>query len=403
MEDVHGRFVLDNGTVAMQDVSFKFRGEPVRFSGGTLHLEESGKFDLTVQELWIKAIRIDDELRRKMPPVMRLFALKLDGQTFRAHGDLQIGWSGKVHEPAWCKWSNTLVVFLDNTVRTAIPIEHIHGQLERVRGWSDGTALDVEGILKLNSVIMLGQQFTMIESPFRVKNGVALLDSVRGQFLKGELLAEDPCWISLDAEPRYHVALTLQGAQLEQYGLTIPARQSYRGNIQARLALDGRGGDVRSLHGGGAAHITQGDLGALPPVLRFAKVLSSVANINLSTSERPRSRGKTAFDSADVVFSVNQGWTSFDPIKFTGNAFSLLGQGTLDPQGNLDLRFNVLFGRDLLHLGILSDLSREASTPFFIVHVQGTPMYPVFIPQPLPFFSEFLKRFGTPRRERLFN
>jgi AsmA-like C-terminal region len=393
MEDVHGRFVVDDGKVTMNDVNFMFRGAPVRFARGTVSLEDSGRFGLSVNQLLIEAIRFDADLRHKMPPIMQLFALKLDdGKTFRARGNLQIGWTGRPGDPAWCRWTDTLVVFNGNSIKTAIPIEHMEGQLDHVSGWSNGLTLQVEGHLNLSSVIVLGQQITDLESPFHVRDGVARLESVHGRFLKGELASDDACWITLDATPRYHSALSLQGAQLEEYARTIPGRQSYRGNISARLELNGLGSDIRSLHGGGEGHITQGDLGELPALLRFAKVLNGVANINLSPAERPRSPGKTAFDSADIAFTVNQGLTTFDPIKFTGNAFSLLGQGTLDPGGKLDLRLNVLLGRDRLHFPVLSDLAREASAPFFIVHVQGTPSYPQFQAEALPLFTDWLKR-----------
>ena len=46
MEDVHGRFVFDDGKVTMHDVNFKFRGAPVKFSRGTVFLEDTGRFDL---------------------------------------------------------------------------------------------------------------------------------------------------------------------------------------------------------------------------------------------------------------------------------------------------------------------------------------------------------------------
>ena len=107
----------------------------------------------------------------------------------------------------------------------------------------------------------MGQQITQLESPFHVKEGRARLDSVRGHYLGGEVLGDDACSISLDATPRYHVALSLKGAQLEEYARTISGRQSYRGNIDARIAIDGLGSDVRSIHGRGEAHISQGDLG----------------------------------------------------------------------------------------------------------------------------------------------
>ena len=69
-----------------------------------------------------------------------------------------------------------------------------------------------------------------------------------------------------------------------------------------------------------------------------------------SLSDAPRVRSKTAFDSVDVAFTISHGLSNLDPIKFTGNAFSLQGRGTLDPQANLDLRLPVLLGRDRFHI-----------------------------------------------------
>ena len=87
MENVHGRFVFDDGRVAMQDVNFKFRGAPVKFSRGTVFLEDSGEFDLAVYELDVKDIRFDLDLRKKMPPLMQQFALRLDdGHTVPSPG-----------------------------------------------------------------------------------------------------------------------------------------------------------------------------------------------------------------------------------------------------------------------------------------------------------------------------
>jgi hypothetical protein len=400
MENVRGRFVFDDGKVSMRDVGFMFRGGPVKFSKGAVFLEDSGRFLLNVNDLEVDAIRFDPDLRNKMPPLMSQFALRLDdGHTFRARGNLQIGWSGVEGDLAWCEWKNALVVFHDNTVKTGIPLEHIQGQLDHVSGRSNGRSLQVEGIMRLESISLLGQQITRLESPFEVKNGVAQLKSVKGRFLGGNLLAEDACWIELDAAPRYHAAMSLAGAELQEYARTISGRQPYRGEINARIELNGKGSDIRNLYGGGEAHITRGDLGELPAVLRIAKVLNSLPNINLTPAERPRSPGKTAFDSADVAFTISHGLTTFDPIKFTGNAFSLLGDGTMNPQGILDLRLNVLWGRDRFHFPIVSDVTREVSNRFFIVRVQGTPSSHQIVPEALPLFSELLRALGRNRVE----
>ena len=212
---------------------------------------------------------------------------------------------------------------------------------------------------------------------------MARLINVQGRFLKGEFMGED-CWVTLDANPHYHANLSIRGAQLQEYARTVSGRQSYRGDVDARIELNGSGNDVRNLHGGGEAHITQGDLGELPPLSSVCQGATGGSQHLDLAADRPRTPGKTAFDSADVVFTIAHGQTTFDPIKFTGNAFSLQGQGTMNPQGNLDLQLSVLWGRDRLHIPLVSDFTREASTPLVIVHVVGTPSNPQFDIKALP-------------------
>jgi hypothetical protein len=346
-----------------------------------------------VDDLWVKDIRIDRDLRMKMSPLMQQFAQRLDdGKTFTARGNLQIGWSGLPREPAWCRWDKALVVFNDNTLKTSIPLEHIQGELDKVSGWSNGLALRVEGTLNLDSVVLLGQQITRVVSPFRVQDGVAELSDLHGRFLDGDLWGKG--WVSLDATPRYATTISLHGAQLHEYARTLGGRRSFRGAIDAQLEFSGLGSDLRSLEGQGEAHITQGDLGELPVVLRFAKFL----NVPNALSDAPRARIKTMFDSSDVSFTIAHGLWTLDPIKFTGNAFSLQGRGSLDPQANLDLRLRVLLGRDRWHVPFFSDVTREASAQFLIVHVKGTPAYPDFKLEALPQLKRDLGRLDRPGR-----
>lgn len=379
MENVRGRFVFDNGKVAMSDVNFLFHNAPVRLESGQVFVADSGQFDLSASDLWVKEIRFDPALRKIMPPLMAQFAMKLDdGRAFTARGNLRIGWSGVPDELAWCQWSDTRVVFIDNSLKGAVPLEHIQGQLEGVHGRSNGQTLEVHGIVRLASVSLMGQQITELESPFHVENGSARLDDLQARLLRGRLSGSG--WISLNDTPKYEAALRLVGAELEEFARTQPGRQSYRGKLSASISLGGMGTDVRSLQGKGDAHITEGDLGELPPVLGVVQIV----NVSLPLLRTPRGSGKSAFDSADVVFLIDHGTAHLDPIKLTGNAFSLQGEGTRDPLGNLDIRLNVLYGRDRFHLGVVSDLMREASGQIFKVHVTGTSANPNFKLQALP-------------------
>jgi AsmA-like C-terminal region len=379
MDDVSGRFVFDDGLVTMSDVGVQFRGAPVRFESGTVRVEKTGRFDLAVKDLWIKGIRIDSDLRMKMPPLMAQFAQKLDdGRTFTARGDLKIGWSGVANDPAWCSWDKVKVVLNDNTLKTGIPLEHIQGELDRVSGWSNGAGLRVEGIMSLASVVVLGQQITQVESPFRVQEGVAELIDLRGRFLEGDLWGRGG--VTLDVTPTYRAEMSLHGARLEEYARTLGGRRSYRGNIDARIECNGMGSDIHTVQGQGEAHITDGDLGELPIYFRPIALVTRT----LSLSDAPRVRARTAFDSIDLAFTISHGLWNLDPIKLTGNAFSLQGWGTLDPQSNLDLRLAVLLGRDRFPVRLLNDLSRGASAPIVRVRIGGTLAHPDPRIEPLP-------------------
>jgi hypothetical protein len=384
MEDVKGRFIFENGIVKMIGVGFQFHDAPVKFTRGTVVVEDSGRFALEVSDLFAQDFRIDSRLRDKMPPVMKDFARRLDeGKTFRVMGNLKLGWEGKPGQPPRCQWDHARVVFIDNTIQAGIPLENVQGELANVSGQSDGLNLEVHGALDLDSVSLLGQQVTRLESPLHIKDGVAALSNIRGHLLGGEL--NGAFQVTLDSTPRYAASLDLRGADLQSYAKSVPGRQQFRGQVSARLSINGLGSDLRALQGSGEAHITEGNVGELPAFLSLLKVL------RLSPAT------KTAFDSADVAFRIENGKTLLDPIRFTGDVISFQGRGTLDVQGDLDLRLRVLMGRDRFHLLLVSDALREASGQFFMVRVRGTPAFPKPTLEPLPLATDAFSTFGTRR------
>lgn len=385
MNNVRGQFIYHNGLVQMRDVGFTFYNAPVNFAAGAVRVENSGKFQLKVREVWARDLRLDGNLRKIMPPVMAQFAKRLDdGKTFTLKGNLGLSWSGLKGAPVLCGWDEALVVFNGNEIQAGVPLTALQGQLDSVRGWSDGERLEVHGVLRLASVSLLGQQVTKLESPLNVAKGWATLDNISGQLLKGKL--GGTIGVSLDATPKYSASVSIRNADLQEYAKTIPGRQAFRGLVDARIDLEGLGADLHNLQGSGEAHVTQGDLGKLPFALRMVKTL------NLSPATN------TAFDSADVNFTVQSGQVNLDPIKFTGDAFTLMGKGTLDLQEGLDLRLNVQYGRDMLRVPLLSAAIREASGQIVVVRVSGTPSYPNYRLEALPALSDLGKNVIERRR-----
>ena len=388
MDDASGRFDFVNGKVAMQDVNFMFHGAPVRFAEGEVEVKDTGAFDLAVRELRVRDMKFDSSLRRLMPRLMAQFTSRLDdGNPFTATGDLKIGWSGEADELAWCSWDQARVFFLGNSIRAGVPLEHIQGQLHQLSGSSNGRSLEVHGVMDIKSVDFTGLQITELTGPIEVREGVARLKSVRGRLLGGELLGGGE--ITLADEPRYQASLQLTSGDLQAYARSLPGHQSFQGMVNARVEFSGRGAEIRTMQGRGEGHITEGDIGQLPIAFMFIKGL----NQTLSRGASPRGTGKTAFDSADLVFQIVNGTTNFEQIKLTGGAFSLVGKGTRDPLDNIDLRLEPVYGRGRFGVPVFSALLREASGQLMIVRVRGTLTQPKVDLEPIP----QIQRLGAPR------
>jgi hypothetical protein len=250
------------------------------------------------------------------------------------------------------------VFFLDNAVAAGVPVEHIHGQISNIHGFSDGRSLEFAGAVALDSFIVAGQQVSNFESPLVVGRDGAALTSIQARLLGG--IVRGDVRATLDATPEYRANLRIEGADLARYAQTLPGRQEIAGKVSGRLELTGAGSDPRRLNGSGDAHLSEGELGKLPIVLQLIRPL------NLSRET------KAAFDSADLAFTVEDGQVHLRHIKVTGDTISLAGSGTLDPQGEVDLVFKPLYGRDeRLHVPGLSDATREFGGQVFVITAKG--------------------------------
>ena len=388
MEDVRGRFVFDDGTVTMTDGRFFFHNAPVEFAWGEVQVRDSGQFALKVKELSVDDFKLDARLRKLMPPVMAQFALRLDdGKSFRIRTDLALGWSGKVNELATCAWENGTVVFVDNTIQAGIPLKHLQGQIDSLRGSFDGRSLVVHGALDLASVNLLDVHVTEVTTPIEIAEGKARLTNVRGTLMGGTIAGS--LEVGLESTPKFEARLTIENADLQSYSRSLQGKQDYRGMVSGRVDLNGLGHDLHTLQGSGEAHVTKGDLGKLPVWARLIKIL----NLTPTT--------KTAFDQADVWFTIRNGMTTFNPIEFFGDAFSLHGRGTLDVQGELDIKLRVLYSRDAWHIPGVSDLIREAAGQILVIRVQGPVAAPTSKLEFLSVVSEFAKSLNDRRGPRL--
>ena len=392
LDQVQGQFVSQNGKVSMEDVKFLFRNSKVTLREGQVVLEPDGKFDLWANSLEARDLRMDAALRQKMSPMLAHFARRLDdGRAITFRADMRLGWSGKPTEPTWCRWENGLIVLNGNSFDAGWMLQSLQGQIENISGIYDGIEFSCDGVTSLESMSLKGFPIHHLSTPIHVENGLVRLPSVRATVLGGQVYGD--LSVQIANEPQYQTNMKLVGLDLAQYARTVPGPQSIRGRVSGEVALNGRGTDSRNLNGRGSAEITEGDLGELPDFLRFIKTL------NLSPAT------KTAFDSAQVGFQINNGQTQFNPIKFQGDAFSLDGEGAMSPRGELDVQLKVIYGRDRFRIPILSEAVKEATGQLIQVRVGGTPSYPEFRLDVLPSTFDALKTLGeeTPEMSNPLN
>lgn len=394
MGDVSGLFVYDTAadppSTTMSDVAFTFQRADVKFRQGTVNVKNSGEFRLGVSRLEVADLLLDEGLRRMMPPVMATFARRLDDRKLSMiQGDLGLGWSGVPGESAWCSWDRGLVVLIDNKFEVGgrdIALDHIQGELRDVRGSFNGRDLELFGDIELGSVSILGQQLTRIKARMAVEQGQAAIDLGSGAILGGGMAGRVAS--TLDATPRYSIGLEVRDADLKEYAKTLPGHQTFKGRASGQLQVSGLGYDLHSLNGRGAARVVDGDLGTLPFVFQVFKKLSLAEN------------ARTAFDSAEVTASIVNGETTLRPVHLTGNTISLQGDGTLDVRGILNLKLELLAGRDEFHVPLLSDLTRELSGLFGAIRVEGPIAAPSFRVEPLPPLANRVRNQGLRRLGR---
>ncbi len=384
MNEVKGTFTFINGIVEVIDADFRFWDAPVRIPRGWMQIEDGGRFNLVVDDLSLKDLRVDGELLHRLPASVANFARRIAGQKIpRIWTDLKIAWDGRSGVPATCQWAEGKIVLADNTVDLGLELDQIQGAISDLQGVFDGESIAMSGAVELDFLQVLGQPVLHFSTPLVIRDGRAELNDIRATLLGGTL--RGGASTSLESPPRYALNLELGQADLEEFTRTIPGRQALNGTLSAQLELQGIGENIRDLQGGGWATIVDGELGELPPLANIFRL----PNFNPIEFREP---DDAAFDSAQMRFHVQDGRTEVEQVQLSGRALSLEGAGTYDVLGNLDLLLTILPGRrpwsSITPIGpLFKGASRELIQ--FRIHgpFAGLTYDPIFLPRSRALFN----------------
>ena len=273
-----------------------------------------------------------------------------------------------------------------------IPVENVFGMFELI-GQFDGEQVECRGSVDLDSLTVYGGQITQVRGPVWFDNYQALAGGLINQVSRsgsaspsitgkmyGGVVRLDAA-ISSDEQGRFLIQTTLADGSLKQLGEDFaPGVEDIEGHTFAALRMQGDASGSHTWRGSGQIHVRDAKIYELPPAARLLK-LFQVRRIN-----------DVAFDSGDLFFAVNGENIDINRMEFNGDAISIIGNGQMSMEHDLDLNFYSVVGRHQINIPVISDLYRRSSQKFMWINVGGTCQEPKITREVLPELNESLRQ-----------
>jgi hypothetical protein len=191
----------------------------------------------------------------------------------------------------------------------------------------------------------------------------------------------------------FAVAASLADAELERLAADsaaslagTAATQRYRGKVFGAIEVSGSRAGMHSLAGRGQLRLRDADIYELPVIVALLKVL------------RVKAPDHKAFSSSLVDFRVEGPHAYLDNIELSGDAISLVGNGEVDMEGQMQMTFRSIMGDSETQLPVMKRVLGGASGQFMLVHVDGTLAQPDISTEAFPTLSAALQQLQSQRR-----
>lgn len=296
-----------------------------------------------------------------------------------------------------------------------LPLENVFGTV-RLIGQYDGQNAECRGELDIDSLTVYGSQITKLRGPiwmdntktaaggyaqpFRVKpnrsnidplaDPAAPPDSLVG-VLHGGVVRFDA---QMNSGPKgeFLVQATLSDGCLKTACREFGAEMdNIEGHSFAGIRLRGDYSGTHSHRGEGRIQLRGAEIYELPVFLSLLKIL----NVGPLT--------RTAFDSSNIDFTIHGENIVFERMEFLGDAISLIGNGKMNLDWEIDLNFYSVMGRGRIYIPLISELYRASSQKVLWINVNGTLDDPKTNRQWLPELSDSLRQLVQPPEGSAFN
>jgi hypothetical protein len=369
LEQLEGRLVLQQQQVHIERLSGR-HGRTQVVAQGIGSNTPGGGWQVHLRQLAIDRLDADRDLVQALPPRMREVTRQLNVRgPVNLHGSLTMSCGGGRNDPVTTDW-DFQVNLHRNTLQCGVPLENVFGSV-RLRGGYNGQRYGSAGELNLDSLFYRNMQFTEVRGPIYIDDRHVLLGAaahpagsaeaprhITGRAYQGTILSDGV--IRLTPTPHYVLDASLSGAELEQLSRDwMEGSQPVRGKVMGSVHLEGNDYAAGAAKGHGTINLRDANIYELRAMVSLLKVLSV------------KPPDPTAFTKSDINFRVDAGHLYFDQIHFIGDAVSLKGNGEMDFQGDVDLKFYACVGRAEGRVPLVGPLFREASQQFMQIQVAG--------------------------------
>ena len=290
------------------------------------------------------------------------------------------------------------------TMFVGLPLENVFGSV-RLQGTYDGDAVRCRGDLDIDSLTIYDAQISNIRGPIWLDNE----RSSGGDFAVREInrdaygnvapsgSSEEPATaitgqvyggvvrfdgtIDNTSEGEFYLHTSLADADLKHACRELaPTLTHVQGHVFAGLRLAGKSVTTDSWRGDGMLQVRNAQIYELPPMVSLLKLLQ-IKQVD-----------RTAFDSGHANFRIEGETVSMDRIEFNGDAISMIGEGTVTRDQELDLDFYTVVGRNRYNIPIISDLYRASSQSMLWIKIDGPSHNPRMNQYVMPQLNDSLRQ-----------
>lgn len=448
-----GKINLGHGRIILTDMSGSHNAATLACHGRGTYSDESWSLRLT--NLLVNSLKVDADLLAAVPRTMTnpLAQLRFSGLA-NVDGEITLGGSKQPHAVApvpsnpsnfhqvsqrtnqlasrqasspsggsqahaqlpnlnsSMAW-NVRVNLAQASMLVGLPLKNVFGGLKLV-GSYDGENVVCDGQVDFDSLTIYDNQITNVTGPFKIEN-----HRVSAGTLVDQASQEQTQYASLQPVAKLSPANSISGilhegvvrldaqmntsARNEFYLQTTiadgclatackelaPDLKDVSGHSFARFRMQGDGSGTHSHRGNGSIQLRDAKIYELPVFISLLKLL----NVRQLT--------RTAFDSGDIDFQVMGERIVFERMEFTGDAISLIGNGEMNLDWDIDLNFYSVMGRNKINIPLISELYRAGSQRTLAIKIDGKLDNPRTHRKVLPELNDNLKRLFSGQQKSL--